>query len=431
MLARIYLTQRSHQLAWGLWSAVLFLLPFNPFGALRNVVALALIFSLLLLVRKQSADHRFVVSYPLWIGCAIVLWSVIVSTLGPYPEDSWHAMRRDLLTQIALFLAPCLLIRSVRDVRPAVLAIVAGFVVVSLLSLAEITATGFDALLSHQIETAPRRHDAFWGGYAASSSIYLPLTIGLVVFFPMSGKWRSVLTGVILLITALTLFYGSRSALLILVLVAGIALLLARRFRLLLVIVAIVGVMLAGVYSQSDLGYLNKYKSLSYPETYVTNQGLGLRLAVWKGALEVIAERPWLGFGYGWKKLAWAINDGGFAQRWHAESPDLAQYYLQGAALASYGRVNPHNYPLQVVFEIGVFGFSMVLVFWGAIVAGCRALIKDGEYLTSCWGRIFLLVFIGYFMSNFSNGYWVGGVANLAVSCAGIVVALRGVQKNP
>lgn len=431
MLARICLTQRSYQLAWLLWSAVLFLLPFNPFGALRNVAALALLLSLVLLLRKQSTDHRFVMGYPLWTGCAIVLWSIIVSTIGPYPEDSWHAMRRDLLTQVALFLAPCFLIRSVRDVRPAVLAIMAGFVVVSLLSLVEITATGFDALLSHQIETAPRRHDAFWGGYAASASIYLPLAIGVLIFFPMSGKWRSVLTGVILLIAALTLLYGSRSALLILVLVAGIALLLARRLRILLAIAAIVGVMVAGIYSHSDLGYLNKYKSLSHPETYVTNQGLGLRLAVWKGALEVIGERPWSGFGYGWKKLAWAINDGGFAQRWPVESPDIAEYYLQGAASASYGRVNPHNYPLQVVFEIGVFGFSLVLLFWGAIVAGCRALINEGECLTACWGRIFLLVFTGYFMSNLSNGYWVGGVANLAVSCAGIVVALRGMQKNP
>ncbi len=425
MLTNFSVRERGHSLVWALWSIVLFLLPFNRFSGVRNFFTIALIVTLLALWRETRLSRRCLVHYSLWIGCAIVLWSMIVSTLGPYPEDSWQAMRRDLITQVILFVMPCILIRAQRDVRRPILAMVLGFAAVSLLSSMEIAASGWGTLLSDQIESAPRRHDAFWGGYAASASIYLPLFVGLVLFVPMRRIWRILLVSMIFLVALLTLFYGSRSAVLILLVILMIGLCLARRFRLMLTGAAVAGVLVIGIYSQADLGYLNKYKSLANPQTYVTNQGLGLRLAVWKGVAEVISERPWLGFGYGWKKLAWAINDGGFALRWQNEAPELAQYYLQGAESASYGRVNPHNYPLQVVFEIGLAGLALVCLFWASIVYGCVRLIRNGDAAISQWGRVLLLVFIGYFMSNIANGYWVGGVANLVVSLAGLVVALR------
>ena len=334
-------------------------------------------------------------------------------------------MSKDLLVQMVIFAGAWRLVRTEKAVQYSVLIVLAGFVTVSLLSFGEIAQSGFSTLISQDLIAAPRRHNAFWGGYAASASVYLPLLVGIAVLLPMRALLRAAVITIILFVLLLTVLYGSRSALLIVAFSAAVGFLLARRFRTLLVVASVLVAVAVGIYSQADLGYLNKYKSLSNPETYVTNQGLGLRLAVWQGTAELIAERPWLGFGYGWKKLAWVINDGGFATRWRAEAPDLAQYYLGNEEAASYGRVNPHNYLLQVVFEIGVVGFTLVLAFWLVVVGACIRLLRDKRGMLGRLGGVFLLTLIAYFLSNINNGYWVGGVANYAVAIAGMVLALR------
>src|SRR5574343_1822115 len=65
--------------------------------------------------------------------------------------------------------------------------------------------------------------------------------------------------------------------------------------------------------------------------------------------------------------IMWAINDGGYAERWKANDPGKAAYFVGEETQASYGKVNPHNYFLQVAFEIGIPGLLLVLAFWGAV----------------------------------------------------------------
>ena len=424
-LASLFPVPRLQQLAWLAWGVALFLLPFNKFGGVRNAALLILLVTLLSLWRLAPPVRRPGYSPGLVLGGLIVLWALLVSGLGPYPAESLRAVSKDLLGQMLLVAAAWRLVRSETDVRRSLLIALAGFAAVSFLSLGEIVNSGFETLFSANIEDAPRRHNAFWGGYAASASVYLPLLVGIAVLLPMRTWLRAGVIALILFVLVLTALYGSRSAVLIVALTAVVGFLLARRYRTLLVLMALLAALLIGLYSQADLGYLNKYKSLADPQTYVTNQGLSSRLAVWQGAAEVIAERPWLGYGYGWKKLAWVINEGGFASRWQAEAPDLARFYLQEAGAASYGRVNPHNYVLQVVFELGLIGFALVVAFWGVVVGACVRLIRHQPPDLNRWGGVLLLTLVGYFLSNVNNGYWVGGVANLAVAIAGMALALR------
>jgi O-antigen ligase len=424
LITRFFEPSRLYQLAWVAWGVALFLLPFNRFGGVRNAALLVLLVSLLGLWRIAPATGRLKHSRGLIVGILLVCWALLVSIFGPYPAESLSAISKDLLFQGLLLAGAWRLVRNEKDIKRSLLIALAGFLTVSFLSVGEIVDSGFSTLFSANIEEAPRRHNAFWGGYAASASVYLPMLVGICVLLPMRSLWRAGVVALILFVLLLTVLYGSRSALLIVFLTGIAGLLLARRFRTLLVLLALLVSVLIGLYNQADLGYLNKYKSLSKPETYVTNQGLGLRLAVWQGAAEVISERPWLGFGYGWKKLAWVINDNGYAARWRAEEPELARYYLGEAETASYGRVNPHNYVLQVVFELGVIGFGLVLAFWAIVVMASIRLVRYHELGVARWGGILLLTLVGYFLSNINNGYWVGGVANFAVAIAGMALAL-------
>lgn len=422
--ARLFDPSRIYQLASVAWGVALFLLPFNRFGGIRNVALLVLLISLLALWRMVPMTGRLTHSRGLMIGILVVCWALIISIFGPYPAESMSAISKDLLIQMLLVAGAWRLVRDEKAIQRSLLIALAGFLTVSFLSAGEIVDSGFSSLFSANIEEAPRRHNAFWGGYAASASVYLPMLVGIAVLFPMRPLWRGGVVALILFVLLLTVLYGSRSALLIVFLTGIAGFILARRFRTLLVLAALLVAVFTGLYSQADLGYLNKYKSLTKPETYVTNQGLGLRLAVWQGVTEVIAERPWLGFGYGWKKLAWVINDKGFAARWRAEEPDLAQYYLGDSTTASYGRVNPHNYILQVAFELGVIGLVLVFSFWVMVVTASIRLIRYHKGVIARWSGVLLLTLIAYFLSNINNGYWVGGVANLAVAIAGMALAL-------
>ena len=56
MLKFLELT-RPGQVAWASWALVLFLLPFNRFGGIRNAALVALFFSLLALWRTAPSER--------------------------------------------------------------------------------------------------------------------------------------------------------------------------------------------------------------------------------------------------------------------------------------------------------------------------------------------------------------------------------------
>lgn len=408
--------------AWAAWGLALFLLPFNHFGGLRLLAVLVLLVSLLLLWARPAEGGRRPLPAALWVALLLALWATATSVFGPYPGDSLKMLVKDLLVQAVLLGAAWQLVRSGADARRALLCAGLGFVAVLLLSLLEIGGTGWRSGFS--LATLPRRHDAYWGGFAATAAVYVPLLLGAALFLPLTKARRATLGGITVLAVLLVILYGSRSPLLVIALVLVAGFILARRFLPLAVLLAAVAVSAYFALGFIDQSYLDRYKSLSDPQTYVSNQGLSQRLSVWQGAAEVIAARPWRGYGYGWKKLALAINDGGFGPRWQAEAPDVAQYYLSNAS-AVYGKVNPHNYVLQVAFEIGLVGLALVAAFWGLVIIACIALLRDRRAEFRAWGGVLFLILLSYHLSNFANSYWVGGVANMAMVCAGIVLALR------
>ena len=226
------------------------------------------------------------------------------------------------------------------------------------------------------------------------------------------------------LAVVLTALYGSRSPLLVVAISVIVFFALFRAWKALAIAFLVMAIGAGWFATQSNIGYLEKYRSLAQAGTYVTNQGLSKRLDVWSGVAEVIEARPLLGYGYGWKKLAWAINEGGYAERWKANDPGKAAYFLGEETHASYGKVNPHNYFLQVAFEIGIPGLLMVLAFWLAVFwQGLQGLVR-GPVEHQRLRVVILTTLLAYLLSNLANGFWVGGLANMACALVGILVGL-------
>ncbi|MCH2219597.1 MAG: O-antigen ligase family protein [Dechloromonas sp.] len=414
---------RLVQLTLGLWWVLLFIQPFEKFVAVKYLMMVGLLIAAVPLALRAEIRQRLR-SRNIILGLAlgIVVWCIAVSAASPYPADSLHALPRDLLLQAELLLVGGLLVTGPKQARTALWMIIAGFAAVSLLSAVEVASYLKDHALSEgQI---PRSHKSFWGGYATMASFCLPLIIAFAVS-TASGIQQRVLLGVLCLLgVVLAGLYGSRSPLLVVAVAVVVLFGLLRAWKALAVVFLVMALGIGWVATQSNLGYLEKYRSLARADTYVTNQGLSLRLDVWSGVIELIEARPVLGYGYGWKKLAWAINDGGYAERWKATDPGKSAYFLGEETTASYGKVNPHNYFLQVAFEIGIPGLLLVLAFWLAVFwQGLKGIVR-GPLEHQRLRVVILTTLLAYLLSNLANGFWVGGLANMACALVGILVGL-------
>lgn len=414
---------RLIQVTMSLWLGLLFIQPFEKFVAVKYLLMLGLLIVAVPLALRIDIRQRLLSQNTvLRLALLIVLWCIVVSFASPYQADSLHALPRDLLLQMELLLVGCLLVRSPAQARMALWVIMAGFAAVSILSSIEVGAYLMDHSLSDgQI---PRSHKSFWGGYASMASFCLPLIIAFAISVANTTWQRILLAVLVMLGVVLTGLYGSRSPLLVLAISVIVLFGLLRAWKSLAVVFLVIAIGMGWVAANSNLGYLEKYRSLVQAETYVTNQGWSARFDVWAGVLELIEERPVLGYGYGWKKLAWAINDGGYAERWKTHDPAKAAYFLGTTDAASYGKANPHNYFLQVAFEIGLPGLLLVMAFWGGVFGlGLKGVLRGAAENQNL--RVVLLTgLLAYMLGNFANGFWVGGLANMACALVGILVGL-------
>lgn len=414
---------RIARLVQFLWLALLFIQPFEKFAAVKYLLmAGLLILAIPLVMRSEIRQRLRSRNIVLGLALAIAVWCIAVSAASPYVADSLHALLRDLLLQAELLLLGCLLVNGTRSAKLALWAIMAGFAGVSLLSSVEVGSY----LVGHSLSEGqiPRSHRSFWGGYAAMACFCLPLIIAFTVSAATGVRQRLLLSVLVVLGVVLTSLYGSRSPLLVVAISVIVLFGLLRAWKALATVFLVIALGVGWFAAQSNLGYLEKYRSLAQPDTYVTNQGLSLRLDVWSGIVELIEARPLIGYGYGWKKLAWVINDGGYAKRWKANDPGKTAYFLGEEKEASYGKVNPHNYFLQVAFEIGVPGLLLVLTFWLAVFRqGLKGLVR-GPVEHQRLRVVILTTLLAYLLSNMANGFWVGGLANMACALVGILIGL-------
>jgi O-antigen ligase len=406
------------------WLALLALQPFNQFGALRQIAGLLLLVSLSITGWRAWRERRFAMPRPgivVATGLALAAWALAVSLLGPYPADSLQALRKALLVQALMVAGGLCYIRTTADLRRALAWALAGFAVLTLLSAGEVLNYWRDQGISLAI---PRAHGDWWGGYGATGACMVSLLAGAWL---LPGQTRVLRLGglaLAALAAVLVFLYWARTPLVVMVLGVCVVALFGKSWRLLGGIV-VAGVLAALLLSSLPDERLDRYRSLLQGQTYVSNTGLSLRPALWQGMVEVIAERPLTGYGYGWKKLAWAINDGGFAARWQQEGGGKATYFLAGRDEASYGRVNPHNYFLQAAFEIGVPGLLLALAFWALLLKQAARLLARTAPPEHRALAVAVFGLVGaYWLSNFTNGQWEGGLANLTLALAAGVLAL-------
>ena len=152
------------------------------------------------------------------------------------------------------------------------------------------------------------------------------------------------------------------------------------------------------------------------------------RLSIWHGTLQMVAERPVLGYGLGWQKIYDVAVQDGYTERW-AQSDQLID-----RAVANYfrplkrGEANPHNLLVQILFETGIAGLltysaMLLLLLWRAI----RLLQRKTQVPVERWFAAATLAYmVSYLLINTMNGLWLGAGATLMLLTVSELLANKG-----
>ncbi len=349
-----------------------------------------------------------------WGALGVFAATVFSAVLSPYYSESLPLLRKETLPFVVGFLLLCCQkISSVQRetmVRYLFLAVIAGFTIKLFLAIGDGIAHDWRFVVyDYPAQQKPRYLDFF----VADIYYYLPFLLAPLCFWPMKRAYRLALAVVVGLTVLFAINSGIRTSFL---LVTGtVALFVLIRFWAYKMWFAVACVALAlGAYFAKD--YVThpekqRYYRIFSAQTYqLGNDGsVSERFAIARSVWEVNQERIWLGYGPDWKKLPIVAEQGGFLEKWKRGSepwhPWASNYYTNN----SYGQVNPHNFYLMAMFEVGVIGLTVYLLLLLAIaVRGLRlSLNPQNDRIVRSTGFA-LLAYVGAYLSaGFTGGPWL------------------------
>ncbi|HEY4706625.1 MAG TPA: O-antigen ligase family protein [Thermodesulfobacteriota bacterium] len=415
MIARLNGIIERYNLVTVFLGVLLFFQPFLRHAGVRNTAFVLLVGCLVI----RSASGKFRVDLKdrtVQAFFALAAAIFLSAALSPYAGESFNAIRKDFLYQAVIFFAIITQYRDAAGLRPVLLFILAGFAAVTVKVVA---LTDLSRLLDWLGETDVGNTGL--RGYSSFATFFIPLAVAYLYSFREKRPLAAALVFFIALEIVLSVLNNHRAQ--VAAFLAGLFFmtLAAGRYKVLLA-GALALVISVSVLLSVKPDMLERYKTILFPKTYVTNtnEGMNGRLGIWKGAVDMIEDRPVLGWGYGWKKMHHVARDGGYMERWDKKS---YTYYYFGL---SYGRVNPHNLFLQLLFEVGVIGLAALVAFWATIVAKAASLRRSRGPAASFVRYSALGVLVSYFIVNLANGFWVEGYGNLMMAFAAICVVLHG-----
>ncbi|MBI5236460.1 MAG: O-antigen ligase family protein [Deltaproteobacteria bacterium] len=394
----------------------LFFQPFERFTSVREI-AFGLMF-LFFVVGLLSGRTK--VSSRDWTVRAFIILAFVAllsALLSHYQLESFNAIRKNLLYQAVVFFVIIGEHKTFDALRHIFYAMFAGFAVLSVVILLNYDMSELFNWLS--LKEAP-----FLGGYSLNAVFFIPLAVAYLFASKDSLTVKCALAFFILIELVLSILNNHRSQVVAILAASMLITIMAKRYRYLaagLIVCVIAG---AGIFYAKP-GSFDRYRTLLNPANYVSNDSVGWndRASIWSGVVDMIKERPIIGHGYGWKKIALVAKDNGYLDDKWDKSGRTHLYFSQ----AGYGAANPHNLPLQILFEVGLAGLVAFVFFWATVIVKGFNAVRLGRGTST--GGLFLRyavpgVFLGYVLINFSNGLWEESYGVLMMSFAAVCVVL-------
>lgn len=389
---------------------------------------------LMLLVRKElvlNFKSGMVQAFSAFVMC--VLLGALAS---PYGEESLVPLRREILPMVLVFV---LLVgqKSVyqnnmqhRVALMAGWAIIGAFVCRTFLALSDWLLQG----VQNDAYSINRAAARFFDFFAIDATLMMPVVTAAILYLAMQRGLRAVLLCNVILAWVLIIVSGVRAAVVALGIVTVLQL-LPWVWRNKLVAIIAVAVVSAGFVLSSPerlARIADRYATIVSADTYVGKEAgyssFYERLSIWHGTLQMVAERPVLGYGLGWQKIYDVAVQDGYIERW-SQSDQLID-----RAVANYfrplkrGEANPHNLWVQILFETGIAGLitysvMLLLLLWRAI----RLLQHKTQVPVERWFVAATLAYmVSYLLINMMNGLWLGAGATLMLLTVSELLANKG-----
>ena len=413
----------SHTLATWVACAYLFFSHMPRTTAMVNISAgLMLVMTLVLTVKRQLQidwHSNLVRAYTVFL--TVVVLGIAFS---PYWQESLTPFRRELLPMTLAFV---LLTgqKAVRQpgeqTRVALLAgwaLIAAFVVRSFLALNDWLVEGVHT----DYYSSDHASSRFFDFFAIDATLIMPVVVAAILCLAMPRSLRSVL--IISVLTAFLLIVVSnvRTALVTTVVVTLLQLLPRLRSRKIwaLLGVALLSLGVATVASNRFDKVVERYATIFSKAAYQGSEATGAssvyeRLSIWKGTLEMAAERPLVGYGLGWQKLYDAAYQGGYVDRWRNSPAFIDKTVAHYFDTYERGKVNPHNLWVDIVFETGILGFmSYVAMLCVLLARALKAWCDKAQDQVMHWFANGALAYmVTYGLVNMMGGFWLTSGATL------------------
>lgn len=393
-----------------------FVQPLGHNAALKPLLLVGMLTLLVAAWRKECwrPDWRS----PLTVAMVLLVSVALLSaTWSDWPWTSLKDWRKEFLPAPLLFFSisafftrprqlTCLLVAygAALGLRALVIAAEQAVLATSLSpeALDVLGHAGWSGLFASGLVESP----PMFKGFGIDAALYGPWLLAAV--WTTAGWRRIVLASLGVLAVAVLITYGSRTPMVAVVVFVILLLLLAQRWRALALSMGI-GLVALTLTAMVQQGLVQRYLSIFSAGSYGQGTSMSERRTIWQGTKEISANRPLLGYGPGWKKLAVVAQSQGYVERWRAQEAPA------GAAMAEYfsgkpSGVNPHSLWLQIWFETGALG---LLTFAGLLVVmvweSWRLLRARVLYAGFPWAAFGLAYLCGYLILNLFNGLWLTG----------------------
>lgn len=352
---------------------------------------------------------------------------VIVSALAsPYHAGSISTLHKETLPFLLGFLLlTCQQLNSFdrqKVVRYVYLSLIAGFVVKMCLAI-------WAGINNHWIfsiyEAADGKLPRYLDFFAADIIYYLPFLLTPLLFWPIKPVYRWLL-GLVTLITLVLAFVSGVRTTFIFVCTIIACFLLCRFWKFKWYLVAFLIVTVSAAYLAKDYvtnPSVARYYSIVSADTYKfgIDGSVSERKAISKGVWEVSKDRLWLGYGPDWKKLPTVAAEYGYIDRWKSGSEPWHQWAVTYFAYGE-GRVNPHNFYLMLLFEVGVLGLGVYLAFMLAmVIKALRSGLKAGASPEALGLLVCTLTYVGVYLgAGVAGGPWLPTTLLVAASAVSL-----------
>src|SRR3989338_1004377 len=403
----------------------IFFQPFNHFAGIRNTAFFFMLPLLLIKLGRKGIGHNFKgfnlninwkdsTMTALFILLMAILTSIFFSN---YIIDSLNAFRKNFFYQLVVFFVILTEFRDIEKLRALLGAVVLSFVTLTLIIFIKNPPSN----LLNILEVKANR-ETFLSGYALNAGFYIPFTLGYL----FSMKDRIVFRGIFWIMlfaefALVWLYYSSRTTLIAILISTVVIIAMSKRYKMLAIIIVFF-LAIGGVTYFKKPELIDRYKTLLSFKTYTGNVGLSGRGYIWKGVVEIIKDRPIIGYGYGWKKLALVARDGGYLERWKDKWAGTYDYFSK----TGYGSTNPHNLFLQILFEVGILGLVAFVLFCVTFFVNVIKIIKSGaEYELNCFVKYGVTgVLVAYAIVNMANGLWEESYGIITFVLAAVIMVI-------